>query len=462
MSKQEKILTNVIKQDSYDKILWDSVRDNASEVGKLATQDEQVDALVSDVFSSLYKVSPEITESAPHPQKNLIETMTNLPEYKTLREMTRLDEISSAFGTMKLGPDAVKQFIEVQKKVNQQRKQQGKPEVSDQNPIQGDEITEEMQGQMRRAFRKSVEQAQNDAEDWQDAMVGWGINPGEIQRLPFKQKFELAERLMSSHKFKQISEIAGRFKSMALSAAATTPSHGFDEVVDIIQGDDLFRALPHELLKLKRTPALFMKDLVEKKLLNYNLRGVENVGCGPIIVCMDISGSMSGQREIWAKSVIIALIALAEKQNRSFGILTFDTKVRYRKFFSKDNKPSINDKIDIAEIHCDGGGTDFYPVLKSAFKMRQEEIQQLNPSDIVFITDGESRMSKEQMDEIKKLKLETNVRILGVGISDSSHYDTCSGDTLDEFSDNMSIVDSLGNVEHVKGVFAKVAPKTKG
>jgi uncharacterized protein with von Willebrand factor type A (vWA) domain len=285
----------------------------------------------------------------------------------------------------------------------------------------------------------------------------WGWEQGEMQRVAFDKRFQLADKMMASKKFQKIADLAGRFKNIVNGSSATVPTHGMDEIVDIGQGDDIARIVPSEALKLRRTPKLFFKDMVEGKLLVYNMKGVEPMGKGPIIMCMDMSGSMEGTRECWAKAVVLALMALAEKQNRAFGIIVFESRVTTRKFFPKGMKPSLEDKIDIANIGA-SGGTDFYPPLKAAFEMRGKDLD-LKPADIVFVTDDEFQMSPEREKEILKLKKETEVRIFGMAINES--YPGSSGKTLEAFCDQIAVVNSLGEIQQVKDMIINAATDLK-
>jgi uncharacterized protein with von Willebrand factor type A (vWA) domain len=455
---------NTIDADSFDHLIYTGIRDNSVKIHGLAQESETTDSLVSDVFLSLYKNAPTFKEGAVGAAKKLVETMHNLPEFKGLREMTRLDDIASALGTAKLAPNMVEQIKAIQEKMTQQKQNArdlaGKNPGEPVDPADPADFDGELGDEVRQIIRAGVMEAQDKAEEWSDIVTSWGIDKGELQRLDSKHKMELANKLVGDKRFRDIAAIAGRFRNLALSAAATTPSHGMDEIVDVTQGQDLTNLLPSELSKLKKTPGLFMKDFLERKLLVYNLKGVENLGHGPIIVCLDISASMSGERETWAKAVILGLMFLAQKQKRSFGVLTFDVRTIFKKFYPRTNPPTLQQKIEIASINSDGGGTNFYAPLKDAFAMRATEMQQLNPADIVFITDGECALSDSELKEIQDLKAATNVRILGIGISDASFHDQCDANSLLSFSDNTVSVNALGDIQAVKGIFTKSADLT--
>ena len=49
----------------------------------------------------------------------------------------------------------------------------------------------------------------------------------------------------------------------------------------------------------------FYRRFLDQELIQYSLRGVEEKGKGPMIVCLDGSSSMAGDKEIWSKAVTL-------------------------------------------------------------------------------------------------------------------------------------------------------------
>src|SRR6185312_10631442 len=81
------------------------------------------------------------------------------------------------------------------------------------------------------------------------------------------------------------------------------------------------------LLHPRRMLAL-LRDLVESRALQYKLEGSESLGKGPLVVCLDKSGSMAGAADIWATAVALALLEVAQRQRRPFALLSFDARVK--------------------------------------------------------------------------------------------------------------------------------------
>lgn len=441
MQKQHTVLNH----DALDQVIFDQVSES-KKIQELVQKSDKVHGAVQDVFSSLYKLNPSLREDAAGAQKEIIKNLMEMPEYKELCKSTRLDDIASAFGTLQLSDRVVAQVERLEKEAQKQNKS-------------AEEIMEEMGDQQKAGFRqlmrRAIEQAQEDAEEAKGAFAAWGTTQGELQTLPFEKKFDLAQQLIKAGSLKRISELMGRFRNVLNSIDATKWSHGNDEIVDITVGDDLGRLLPAEYLKLKINPTLFYKDFLEKNLLQYNLKGVEPQGKGPIIVCLDVSGSMFGEREEWAKSVTLALLQLAQNQKRAFSLVTFEAKVIEQHTWASGTKVSLEDKIKIAQIVSDGGGTNYTSALRAAFEVRQKD-RELRPADIVFITDGEYQFRPDDLVEIYQKKKELEIRVFGLGIC------LVNTECLKNFCDQISTVDAQGNIEAAKEVLSAAAAESKG
>ena len=143
----------------------------------------------------------------------------------------------------------------------------------------------------------------------------------DLARLP-----PLLERLRGSEALRRIAALAGRFKRMAAAKRRQRVRHGADELADVEQGADLGRLLPSELVRL-RLPALrrdFLRALLERQALQYQLVGSETRTEGPIVVLLDKSTSMDRHcRAEWAAAVTIALLDHAAQERRPFALLTF-------------------------------------------------------------------------------------------------------------------------------------------
>src|SRR5205814_10045337 len=180
-----------------------------------------------------------------------------------------------------------------------------------------------------------------------------------------------------------------------------------EEVFDVRFGSDLERLLPPELLALHH-PLLrrdFARRLVEGRLLSYSLRGAEERGRGPMIVCLDGSSSMAGDKEIWSKAVALTLLEIARRQRRLFRSICFSSEdmplqVLDLNVGSRYESETLK-VMDLAE-YFPGGGTDFQKPLDAALECLKRS--KYKKGDIVFITDGECQVTSEWAEKFRKEK----------------------------------------------------------
>jgi len=131
-------------------------------------------------------------------------------------------------------------------------------------------------------------------------------------------KMRMAEMVMQNPALTEIVEVAGRFINASSMAQTEKIRPHVGEVVDIVQGDDVARLTPREQMRLASPDLapMFFQDLSERKLLCYEMEGEQQVNKGSIILMLDISGSMEGRRDQWAKGVMLAVAAQCRKDRR--------------------------------------------------------------------------------------------------------------------------------------------------
>ena len=442
MNKNNNIKNTVIQKDVFDQMSWDEIK-TAKNVRELFYNDSE-EGLAQDVFNGLYKSKPAIEETTQSLlQKNIIEQMMGLPEFKQLRSDTQVDEVASAIGTIELAPQIIQQFKEILNKQN-----------SSPNKKLEEIMDEGEMANLRQSFRKAISKSQEISSSLEEISNAWGLNSEEMKAVPFKERMDIAARLMNNNKFKKLTDLIGKFKNIMSADRATHESGGYTEIVDTGLGDDIPRLVPSEFFKFSKQKTLFYKDFLEKKLLNYSLVGIENLGKGPLIVCQDKSASMEGNPDRWATAVSMALSELAAKQNRAFGAIYFDTEILKTYFWSKGKAPTPQEKIDMAS-NSTAGGTDFFTAFNAAFEMKSYE-KTLKTSDIVIITDGECNLTDDQVDSIFKMKKEANTRIYWISFNE--HKDGfLKNPKLAELCDQISIINSFGDIDTFKNLIKTVS-----
>lgn len=310
---------------------------------------------------------------------------------------------------------------------------------------------------LKQQLQNAVNEMEKEVQEAQDALENFGMSnkggtgDGNEIRIPFEQKKRLVEALSKSQKLRQITEQLGRVRQ-AVGKVGKKPSKFGQVVCDIGTGNNIKKSLSTEKAKLldKDLELDFFKRYMDKNLLEYKTQGVEE-NKGPIVICLDLSGSMKGNREHWAKGVSIATLQLAMAQKRDFRCICFCSDVRYIYDFAK-NDYNLDRMIDFAE-YFPGGGTNFErPLIKALESIEESKFKK---ADILFITDGEPNnfLSESFKQKFKAVKENKGFMVQSILIgSSNTRY-------LKEFSDEIIPLNNLNKNDELVNIFKNMQDK---
>jgi uncharacterized protein with von Willebrand factor type A (vWA) domain len=281
-----------------------------------------------------------------------------------------------------------------------------------------------------------------------------GNNYSNETQLKIADKIQLAQRIQASPKLQAIAELAGKKIAIAAKMQRSKVKEGRTEIIDVTTGNDLTRILPCELVKLTQ-PALFplfAKGYIERSLLQRELISREPLGRGPIIICLDSSGSMAGQEEIWSKAIALALLSIAVSQKRHCRILHFTDIVERIDDFAGEI-PDTNRVIDCIEKFYNGGSTSFTAVLTGALASIQQH-EQTKKADVILITDGldtpSSMFMKQWQEDRKKYEFSCyGILIAGgnIGSYESTISNLCDRYVqIEDLTDDSEVSDCLYSI----------------
>jgi uncharacterized protein with von Willebrand factor type A (vWA) domain len=220
----------------------------------------------------------------------------------------------------------------------------------------------------------------------------------------------------------------------------------------VTTGGNLEQVLPSEKMALanEKTKMDFLRRYHQKELLQYKSKELP-AGKGPLIVCCDVSGSMRGVQEQWAKAVVLALAEIAQRQKRNFACILFNTIVVGTWVIPKGawNPSAI---IEIAQT-APSGGTNFDLPLLKAYELICGS--KFNKADVAFITDGKCQVDETHLKAFKDAKLRKGFAVFTVLIDIGNK---ASGSTVSEFSDEVITVSSLTELDDgtALNLFSKV------
>ena len=294
---------------------------------------------------------------------------------------------------------------------------------------------------------REIDQAAEDSHDFSREF-------GQGGRVAAGARLELGRRLARNKKLGELARMVGRFKQDARALKRKTLERGVAEAYDIELGSELGRLIPAELLAMHH-PALkrdFHRRVLEGAVLQYRLRDDEPKGRGPMVVCIDVSSSMEGDKEMWSKAVALTLMDIARRQRRLFRAVMFSSGDVSLKVLDLNRErryqPDLNKVLEMAE-YFPGGGTDFEAPIDAAVELLGEK--KLKRGDIVIITDGESQVSPDWLARLSERKRELDFSIFAVLVDVGS----AQMSSLAQFADRIASVKRISDA-HARDIFLQM------
>jgi len=308
--------------------------------------------------------------------------------------------------------------------------------------------TELKRMQMRTAqLAEEIDRVAQDSHDF-SSEFGQGGKSSANERL------ELGRHLARNKRLGELARLVGRFKQDAHAIRRRTLDRGIAETYEIERGSELGRLIPPELVAMHH-PGLrsdFYRRLLEGEVLQYSLREDEQKGKGPMIVCIDVSSSMQGDKELWAKAVSLTLMDIARRQRRLFRAVLFSSGPESLRVIDLNNqrryRPELPKVLEMAE-YFPGGGTDFQAPIDAAVALLEDK--KLKRGDIVVITDGECQVAPEWLAHLRERKEDLKFTIFAVLVDVGSSEVS----TLAQFSDRVTSVKKL-TVEGSREIFLRI------
>lgn len=283
---------------------WDEVQGS-----QLCAENQKLELAHScwvDCFVACFNQQPEFLGCCSDVRRQLFfEQLMGTSDYQALHETTRGNLLASRTAALQIAS----QFADLLAK-------------DDQEPQGGSDREGELASLL--AAGRALRAATSEVDQQEGAMnaLGLGGDGGDDKgRLDTAKLAEVFKRVKNSQRLKKICEAAGRFIRSAVAKQRQKVKQGYDDMVGVELSGDVGRLLPLELAKLVDEDYELdtMRRLVERQTMCREYHGVEKQDKGPIVVCVDESGSM-GVREYEpvcnAKAFALAMARIARMQKR--------------------------------------------------------------------------------------------------------------------------------------------------
>lgn len=346
-------------------------------------------------------------------------------------------------------PGAAEQLAELQEQIaqNQQAIDQTKAmanAIAAQRCDDLIEIDDDDLHEMTRVMGKAMDTASNEVQQVSSMCDSWGLGGSNSDcQVAFQNKKDALERIRRSDKLKKMTDMIGRFKESAITEQKKKAKNGAVELSSVTTGDKIQDILPSELMTLTNpaTKPDFYRRQSEKNLLVYSKEAHKQKNKGPIIVCVDTSGSMSGDEEIWSKAMTVGVLEIAEMQKRDFACIIYSDHAD-EPIVIKKSEVSPDKIIQCAE-RFHGGGTDFESALEKAMKLIEKST--FKEADIMFITDGDCGVSDRFLRRYRTIKEDKGFKTQGILVNMGRGH--CSDRTLKEFCDSITLVSDVAELK---------------
>jgi len=431
-----------VQADKYDNFVFRDALKMSKELSQLPQLLEipTGDTLHKDVFMSFYKMNPKfLPDDEIYPayrfNKTILEKAMKTKEFSQLKQATTLDSIKSTIATIAFTKSVIKAIIEKQPELS--RVLNYLKNVNHFDEKQVSKASKTVQNLAKNIPLSIIKQSLKQSLETINALdnLGWSSEASSMTKVPPQERLEIATQLLSSEKFRRLILLVGKFKNVAMSTRRSKIHHHKSvEISGVTVGKNVQNAVLSELAKLGHPLLKFetIAKLANGKLLQYETKPKTELGKGNFIACIDLSGSMSGEKELWAKAVALATAMIARKQKRTFALILFSERVKDVFTFNPKTPPSATDLLKIAETFY-GGGTNFEEPLSKAIELSRE----VKNSDILFITDGECSVSSSFLKEFLDFKKKTDTRLVTVLIN------TKETESVKRLSDEIVSVEDL-------------------
>lgn len=498
------------KLDTYllDQVIDESKRfkavvDDKPEIGE--AEYEPMPNLTKDVFYAQINTENDVhvreqRELMPAQRfhSEVMHHYVNHPDFAEAHSKTRGDEVASAVATMAAHQAMIEEIRKVKERGDEETEQQDQwqqlqqaiDDAREKAKQNGGSLSDEEKEQMKQNI-KARNQLENqmgmpdhgdgaasaaaagaqEAKDTSDAMSklpGFGSN--EID-MTVEEALDAVQTIRQNPELRLMLDFFGRLERDFRYARSKRVIEGKEEIIGVTVGADPDLLLPDEfsLLSHPITRLEFFRRFVDEQLLQFETRGEEQAGKGPLVILRDSSGSMGSSVKMpdgeemsayaWASAVTVALATLANREKREVVIIDFDGAPHRVIRLTKNDRPDLKWMQEVARWTSQGG-TSINAALGKACEITKAE-PDFRQADVVLITDGEDYWTTEEnpgyhrnirnSEDVCRDLHEQGVRIHGIAINmgEEPEFLSKAADATDGSACLVSDMTSADDIRHV-------------
>jgi uncharacterized protein with von Willebrand factor type A (vWA) domain len=478
---------NSVRLSKYDHHVVDmAIRDNPDLrqlIERNATDHQGFMELFEDFFGALYKNSPQLvpdSEILPEHRINreYVSEAMGSESYGKVRGSTRLNRALSLVTAQQFAQE-IKRTTQEESRPNdelQKKREQMGSLLQEADQTDGDNPSEAegqrmaqrleqldreidgLEGQIERQQGKpsertirniqdKVEKAGEQLSDLTDMLHNLGFSDEQLDRMTPDRMLKVLRAFVDKARLKRMAELIGRFRRIVRRMLARSSHREKFTVSGITMGDELADITDYEAVAASHSglkPA-FRNRWLAQELEIYDRDDMVTTGKGPIVIAVDVSGSMRGEKEAWSKALMMSLVEIAHKEHRDMHIIYFDQALQ-AEYKLKRGRVRPDEVAEILDFFT-GGNTDYMAPLGRARDIIVSS--ELARADILFVTDGLARVTPEFVKKFARDRKHHSFRVISVcvNIRDSWGYDSGDGSTtlLHELSDYVVPISDLSD-----------------
>jgi len=424
---------STVVHDPFDEEAFEGILPRAPGLRLLLDETDHPYAreLAFDLFCSFYKyfiklLSPESVAPEYRRHRDLMRRALDLREHEKLRALTRLKSPETALATELVLDGLLRNLA----RAEEAEPPSGPRREEERAPPDSSETASE---RLREILRDARDHLQHAVE----LVAAWSQGAGQETRLPGELKLRLMRDLVRDPRLQRIAQLFARYRRFGMQERDLRALRTVREVVDFVQGGDVARALAGELssFAMEEREDLFYAKVVTRSLLLYELWRQE-AEPRPVYLCVDNSGSMAGDKEIWAKASALSLAHLALSHRRPVEVVLFGDvadPLRVVPMAPEDDGPTRMSKLMDVATYFLGGGTDFVKPLSHVLDRIESHAHVGN--DLLFVSDGLCPIPDDFLRRFREAKARYDLRMTSVLVGEDPQSLTAISDhvhTLDE------------------------------